>query len=269
MRKHKFAKIGFFDCFSVDCVGRNGGLAIFWKRSVEIHISDFSQNHTDVLMYKNNMPSWRLSCYYGFPERSRRKDAWEFIRDLARKDSIPWCILGDFNDMLYVTDKKGLHKHPTTLLNGFRNATDSGLVELELVGGNYTWERSRGKEDWVRERLDRTFASEEWWRMFPLCKLSMHHTICSDHEPIQLELCSLAHSNRQFRFRFENVWLREESFRTEVIDHWKTLTSSNMLSKMVDISAFMQKWGKSFFSKFRRKIKDQKLQLELFVDRED
>ncbi|XP_017245408.1 uncharacterized protein LOC108217070 [Daucus carota subsp. sativus] len=146
--------------------------------------------------------------------------------------------------MLYVSDKKGTHSHPTSLLNGFRKTIeDCALVELDLTSGKYTWEKSRGTNNWVRERLDRAFATNEWWHMFPLCNLRVHHTICSDHGPIQLDLCSLKHSKRQFRFRFENTWLN--SFHDEVTTYWKSLSPMYFVSKLIDIFTFMQKWGRS------------------------
>ncbi|KAL8156575.1 hypothetical protein AgCh_001610 [Apium graveolens] len=240
---------------------------MFWKSSVKCSVVDSSNNHIDVVFLNNNSPSWRLSCFYGFPERSRRKDSWEFIKNLANKSALPWCILGDFNDMLYATDKKGIHKNPQSLLDGFRKAIEECmLVEIDLTGGKYTWEKSRGSKDWVRERLDRAFATASWWQKFPLCKLCVHHTICSDHEPIQLELCSLAHSRRQFRFRFENTWLKEESFHDEVSAFWKNISPVQLLSKLSAISVFMEKWGKEFFNKFREKIKRQKEVIQLYDD---
>lgn len=47
------------------------------------------------------------------------------------------------------------------------------MTELDLMGGSFTWEKSRGSKDWVRERLDRAFASTSWWQLFPLCKLKV------------------------------------------------------------------------------------------------
>lgn len=142
-----------------------------------------------------NIPIWRLTYFYGFPERTRMRDSWELLKYLASKSNLPWCILGDLNDMVNETDKKGLHKHPQSLLEGFRKTIEEcALIELDLIEGNYTWEKNRGSKDWVRERLDRAFYTEFWWQLYPLCKLSVHHTICSDHEPIFLELCSLSHT---------------------------------------------------------------------------
>lgn len=235
-------KFGFADCWSVDCIGRSGGLAIFWTRSVQCKVIDWSSNHIDVCFMKDDNPSWRMTCFYGLPERTRRRESWELIKYLANKSNLPWCIIGDFNDMLYESEKKGRHKHPQFLLDGFRRTIEEcELVELDLNGGRYTWEKSRGTREWVRERLDRAFATSSWWHMFPLCKLSVGHTIISDHEPILLNLCSVLSSRKKFRFRFENTWLKEESFHAEVVEYWKKLSPIHFLPKLIEISAFMEK----------------------------
>lgn len=138
-------------------------------------------------------------CHVGFPERARRRESWEFIKWLAGKSALPWCILGDFNDMMHSTDKKDQHAHPQFLLNGFSQTIEEcHLVELDLKRGNYTWEKSRGSSSWVRERLDRAFATANWWHIFPLCNLSVHHTICSDHEPINLLVLLILRNNFNF-----------------------------------------------------------------------
>jgi exonuclease III len=40
--------LGFNSCFSVDRVGRSGGLAMFWNSSHNCQILDYSQNHISV-----------------------------------------------------------------------------------------------------------------------------------------------------------------------------------------------------------------------------
>jgi len=37
--------LGFSNCFSVDRVGRSGGLAFYWNSSLNCQIIDYSQNH--------------------------------------------------------------------------------------------------------------------------------------------------------------------------------------------------------------------------------
>lgn len=79
----------------------------------------YSQNHIDVHFIESNTPVWRLSCFYGFPERNRRKNSWDLIRLLANVSQFPWAIMGNFNDLLYSSDKKGRAPHPTSLTDGF------------------------------------------------------------------------------------------------------------------------------------------------------
>lgn len=102
-------------------------------------------------------------------------------------------------------------------MNGFKNAVeDCVLVEIEIKGGDFTWEKRKGTADWVREKWDREFATDSWWHMFPLCTLSVSRVVVSDHEPIKLELVNTVVTKKYFRFKFENTWLKEENFHSDV-----------------------------------------------------
>lgn len=46
-------------------------------------MSGFSRNHVDLEFVDNSGTSWRLTCYYGYPERQNRKKSWDLIRYLA------------------------------------------------------------------------------------------------------------------------------------------------------------------------------------------
>lgn len=132
-------KYNFAQCFSVDCVGHSGGLAVFWKHHVNCEITSYSRNHIDIVFNDNNIAAWRLSCFYGFPERSRSSMSWDLIRLLASVSQLPWCIFGDFNDLLYDSDKYGQVPHPPSLMDGFRKAIDDSMLsEIDLCGGKFT-----------------------------------------------------------------------------------------------------------------------------------
>lgn len=130
-----------------------------------------------------------MSCLYGYPERERRRSSWELNRRLANVSSLLWCILGDFNDILYASDKQVSNLQPQWLMEGFKKVIEEcQLAEIDLVGGKYIWECSQGTTSWVRERLDRAYAVRSWWSKFPLCQLKVLHTGVSNHEPILLNL---------------------------------------------------------------------------------
>ena len=38
--------------------------------------------------------------FYGCPERRGRRESWDILLNLSNKSDLPWCIVGDFNDIL-------------------------------------------------------------------------------------------------------------------------------------------------------------------------
>lgn len=101
--------------------------------------------------------------FYGFPERGRRRELWDLLRSLASRSSLPWVVIGDFNDLLYQHEKSGGNPHPDGLLRGFGETLEEcGLFQLPLRGYQFTWERGRGTTAWMEERLDKVVANAGW-----------------------------------------------------------------------------------------------------------
>lgn len=106
------------------------------------------------------MGRWRYTGFYGCPERGRRRESWDLLCGLARNSMIPWCVIGDFKDLIYADEKRVGREHPRSSLEGFmRTVNECGLEDLGFIGENYTWERSRGKDNGIQERLDRGLAN--------------------------------------------------------------------------------------------------------------
>nr|DAD34711.1 TPA_asm: hypothetical protein HUJ06_005351 [Nelumbo nucifera] len=155
--------IGFADAFVVDREGRGGGIAFLWKAPNMCSLLDYSNNHINVQVCDDEKGSRRLTGFYGYPDRSRRRDSWNLLRAICASSRLPWCCIGEFNGMLSPMDKRGRLDHPNWLLAGFRETiSDCHLHEISIIGSCFTWERGRGAEAWVQERIDRAFASGEW-----------------------------------------------------------------------------------------------------------
>lgn len=90
---------------AVDVQGRSGGLALMWKNKEGCRVTKITRNYIDFEVTNEQIGSWRYTGFYGFPERQRRYESWEMLRDLARKSTLPWCVIGDFNDMMFETEK--------------------------------------------------------------------------------------------------------------------------------------------------------------------
>jgi len=102
-------KLHFNSCFSVDSIGRSGGLALLWKQPFDCKlINFFSSNFINVRVCQLDKPIWRIIGFYGHLDRENREDSWNLLRFLAEDTSLPWFTIGDFNDLLNNDEKIGL-----------------------------------------------------------------------------------------------------------------------------------------------------------------
>ncbi|CAJ2632797.1 unnamed protein product [Trifolium pratense] len=145
--------LGYDSCFSVDCEGRGGGLALMWFSSFQCSVTNFSSNHIDIEVMDSGSGNWRLTGFYGFPGSCRRRDSWNFLRHLSRLSPQPWCIIG--------------------------------LVDVHMEGYPITWFKSLGTNRAVEER--RALANEAWSQLFPNVILENLAAPASDHYPILLK----------------------------------------------------------------------------------
>ncbi|CAM8945585.1 unnamed protein product [Rhodiola kirilowii] len=91
-------KLGFSGCFGVPSKGRSGGLAIYWRDSMDLVVLNFSFYHIDFVV--NDIQCSRYTLFYGCPNWNKRWKSWDLLCRLKQLSSEPWCILGDFNEVL-------------------------------------------------------------------------------------------------------------------------------------------------------------------------
>ncbi|XP_045821956.1 uncharacterized protein LOC123914831 [Trifolium pratense] len=248
--------LGFDSCFTVDREGRGGGLAVFWHKQSNCSISNFSQNHIDMEVVDARRGTWRLTGFYGYPGGSRRRDSWNFLRHLSHVSNIPWCIIGDFNDILSSDEKKGRVDRPNWLINGFRDAVlDSGLIDIHMEGYQFTWFKSLGTDRAVEEKLDRAMSSEEWCQSFRDARLECLTVTSSDHYPLWLVRDPVRIYPRSDRkFMFENAWLVDSEFDSIVRSCWQNTGVDGVVQKLDMCAATMSQWSKDNFQNLRREI---------------
>ena len=132
-------KLQFEGMFSIESVRGGGGLAFLWKEEEWVKLVSYSMNHVDVVVTIPGMATWRLTGFYGMPEKSQRMDSWNLLRTLSSRFSLSWCCIGDFNDLLAQSEKRGRLDHPNYLIQGFRDTIDScGLRDIGMDGYPFT-----------------------------------------------------------------------------------------------------------------------------------
>ncbi|XP_019173810.1 PREDICTED: uncharacterized protein LOC109169382 [Ipomoea nil] len=222
--------LGFDGLFYVDSVRLKGGLALLWRKNNTARLISYSKNYIDIEVTMSGFPKWRMTCYYGYRECNRGAESWDLLKSLAPQSTLPWVMVGDFNDLLFQYEKRGGNPHPNSLLRGFRETIKQcGLSQLPMSGYQFTWEKSKGTPDWIEERLDKVLASDEWCGIVPEAIFINLLTRKSDHSALLLETRNLCRWNeRSRRFRFEMAWLHDEGCREVVEKSWEEKRSKGI-----------------------------------------
>lgn len=102
-------ELNFNGVVGCDPNGTKGGLLFFRNKSVDITLRSFSSSHIDLSVVWKSI-SWRFTGVYAPPVPEDRLAFWDLLHKLfklRRQHNEPWLIGGDFNDILYDSEKKG------------------------------------------------------------------------------------------------------------------------------------------------------------------
>lgn len=177
-------KLNFAHGVWVDAIGRLGGLALLWTDEVDLSIRSLDARFIDFEVKCSSGEFWRGTSLYGWAESGQKSKTWDMIRSLGSVPTLPWILTGDFNDVLYESEKQGGNVCDLTSITRFKDAIEScGLKDLGFSGYKFTWSNRRG-EAVIEERLDCALANDEWLDLFP--SFSVHNVVwdSSNHLPI-------------------------------------------------------------------------------------
>ncbi|KAK9750299.1 hypothetical protein RND81_02G185500 [Saponaria officinalis] len=189
-----------------DSIGRKAGVAIIWRRGLRVkHISS-SAHHVDVEvkgLFSENV--WRLTGFYGWAERDEKELSWKLLKDIKPLSTLPWMVIGDFNQILFETEKREAYvPRAQREMDDFREAIDyCGLMDIGYTRDAFTWWNKKSEPLAIFERLDRGCASLEWMDLFLSLTLKHLGWERSDHVPLKL-----SRDSRQRRPRKKNVQIR-------------------------------------------------------------
>jgi hypothetical protein len=94
-------------------------------------------------------------------------------------------------------------------------------MDLGYRGQKFTWNNGRERDDFIKERLDRVVANEEWCEVFPKVDICVEEELSSDHCPIYVTLTEkLTRRSRTRMFRQEAKWAREEQYTMKIKKAW-------------------------------------------------
>ena len=93
--------------FVVPSIGSSGGLILLWKEELKVDIKTFSQNHIDAWVNGGEVGWWHFMGFYGQSDTAKRHESWAKLKHLKRSSSLPWLVIGDFNEIMGLSEKEG------------------------------------------------------------------------------------------------------------------------------------------------------------------
>jgi exonuclease III len=81
---------------TVDSIRARGGLALFWKKEIDVTIKSFSNYHIDSVIKEEDGLLWRFTGIYGESRSEEKEATWELLRTLRVQNDLPWLCSGGF-----------------------------------------------------------------------------------------------------------------------------------------------------------------------------
>jgi hypothetical protein len=269
MEKFKLM-LGMGNMAAVDSDGKGGGIAVLWRGGLNVVLRDSSKNYIDVDIQEDSGVVWRFTGMYGESKAELKHHTWSRMRELHAKRNLPWLCAGDFNEILFQHEKEGGCPRAQVCMDRFKNAMeDCELEDLGFTGDVFTWRNQQFRaDDYIRERLDRALANEEWRQLFPLVHVHNGDPYHSDHRPVIIKTEKReSRKNRENPacFRFEASWLEEEQCRSVVEAGWQFAKESGgqeVMGMLKGVAASLQSWSTNVLGDLEKRLKKAKKDLE-------
>jgi hypothetical protein len=106
-------RLGLKNSVGVDSAGQGGGIILFWHESIEVVLLGLSPQFIDVKVKDVTLISWyRITFIYGEPHVESRHLMWETLHRLRSLSTLPWMVVGDFNEAMRGFEHFSAHQRP-------------------------------------------------------------------------------------------------------------------------------------------------------------
>ncbi|XP_015937403.1 uncharacterized protein LOC107463174 [Arachis duranensis] len=233
----------------VESVGAAGGLLLMWDDMMFQKSNCYKGERwlcVEGVLTKNNFQC-AYCLVYGAHGREEKRVVWEELSYIAGLCQVPFCLLGDFNEILQVADRKGGMSLSVSAEEFKSWVQDMQLVDLPLTDRKYTWFRGQSCS-----RIDRVLVNIEWVEEFPDIRLKGGPRGLSDHCPLIVDDTLVRGGPRPFRSL--DSWFTHEGFLLTVKNEWRKLGGTPFLGKLKALTTPLRQWHKDNFGDMDNRI---------------
>ncbi|KAF7841604.1 putative RNA-directed DNA polymerase [Senna tora] len=250
--------LGYDNYVGTNVEGRSGGTILAWNQATQCTVIDVSKHWIHASAISATSGEFHFTCVYGHPRLAERAILWEYLQQKASITDLPWIVFGDFNQVSSSVEKLS----SCSSLPGadqFKNLLAEGaMIDLHAQGNWYTWHNGRLGDATVWERLDKTFCNIAWIENFPQTKIFSLPSFCSDHSPLVLNMHHCI-PYRPCPFRFEAMWLLDQSCKKVVRDAWlvnkRGSLAYSFVQKCKGVKQDLRTWNRNCFGHVQQQIK--------------
>lgn len=173
--------------------------------------------------------------------------------------------MGDFNEILSLSEKTGSTTRPLLQMEGFQKTLDDcGLFGINFKGFPYTWKRGREGGMILWESLDRGVMNVEFAQLWS--RIIIHHVdnTVSDHKALVLEGSTNNEESsprRALRFHFETMWMKEDNFEEVVKGAWDNSNHMNIVTQINSCASQLDHWSRHSFKSITKEIRQCKQEI--------
>ncbi|XP_026416759.1 uncharacterized protein LOC113312218 [Papaver somniferum] len=246
----------YLDNDSVNSVGR---IWIAWDpKDVQVSVLSSTSQAVFLDISFSSMINFVVTFIYGENYYVTRSSLWDAIISFASFNTKPWVLMGDFNSLLFPSEKVGGALVFPYHYQDFSNCVQQAkIMDLQYSGCFYTWTNYQQDGTIIRSKLDRAMVNMDWILQFQISKVEFLLPGISDQSP-----CIITVADRRKHgpppFRLYNFLTEEKEFMEVVRRAWNIEVRGNpmikFVTKMKRVKHDILEWKKLRFKNMSEQI---------------
>ncbi|KAL9241284.1 hypothetical protein vseg_015413 [Gypsophila vaccaria] len=242
---------GWSLCTNSSC-HKGGRIWLLWKpHKLVVHVLHVaSQCIVAEVLDRVSQCKFLISMVYAFNALADRVSLWEDLSSFKGYTG-PWLVCGDFNNVLFLTERLGAEVHLSETEPFRRCVEECELSDIKSIGAFFTWNNKQAGVKRVFSRIDRVLVNGAWLSDFPDWYAHFLPEGVFDHCP-----CVIQSAEAQFRksgsFKYYNMWSMAPEFPTIVRERWskeiRGHTMFQVVSKLKQLKKDLRGLNKGLFS---------------------